>query len=228
MNELVKIQNNNGQKLVNARELHSFLESKQQFSDWIKNRIEKYGFELDKDYSVHKFMNAFKVEVVEYFLTLDTAKEISMVENNEKGKQARRYFIECEKVSLQKQLPKNFSEALRLAADLEEQNQLLLPKAQVYDMFIDAVSSKSFGTVAKEIDPTGKILGQNRLFSLLKNKGILMMNRIPYQTYMNLGYFIVKEIPQDRGDINVNYSKTFFTPKGQEWLIKRLKEWEVI
>ena len=95
--ELIKVTTTeNGSQVVSARELHKFLESKQDFSTWIKARIDKYGFVSEVDFTLHKFMEG-KVWKHEYILTLDTAKELAMVEGNEKGKQARRYFIECEK-----------------------------------------------------------------------------------------------------------------------------------
>lgn len=86
------------QPLVNARDLHTFLESGQDFSDWIRKRIEKYDFVEGQDFSI----NLWKTPTggrptTEYHITLDMAKELSMVERNEKGKQARRYFIAMEK-----------------------------------------------------------------------------------------------------------------------------------
>lgn len=104
MEEIIKIQNNGGKKAVSARELHLFLESKQEFTNWIKNRIDKYDLVENVDYQV--FDNFIKNPkggrpLTEYALTVDAAKELSMVEGNEKGKQARRYFIECEKVAQQ-------------------------------------------------------------------------------------------------------------------------------
>ncbi|MHA3043856.1 antA/AntB antirepressor family protein [Riemerella anatipestifer] len=96
MNELIKITEQNGKQAVSARELHSFLESKQDFSTWIKNRIEKYGFIEEQDFTLHKFVERGTWKH-EYVLSIDTAKELAMVEGNGKGKQARQYFIECEK-----------------------------------------------------------------------------------------------------------------------------------
>jgi len=101
MEELIKIsRTDHGRDVVSARDLHAFLESRQHFMDWIKNRIEKYGFVENEDFKV--FHNLMKNPnggrpLTEYSLTLDCAKELSMVEGNEKGKQARRYFIECER-----------------------------------------------------------------------------------------------------------------------------------
>ena len=101
MRELIKITTTeSGSQVVSARELHEFLESKQEFANWIKNRIDKYGFVENQDFEV--FDNFIKNPsggrpLKEYALTLDMAKELAMVEGNEKGRQARRYFIECEK-----------------------------------------------------------------------------------------------------------------------------------
>lgn len=100
MREIIKIEKRDGQDVVDARELHYFLDSKQDFSDWIKARISKYGFIENQDFVVyHKVMeNPFGGRPAkEYALTIDTAKEIAMVEGNDKGKQARQYFIEIEK-----------------------------------------------------------------------------------------------------------------------------------
>lgn len=89
---------------ANAENLHSFLETKSHFRDWIKNRITKYGFIENQDYikTSRKVGNA---TAYDYHITLDMAKELCMVENNDRGREARRYFIECEKQL--KQEPQN-------------------------------------------------------------------------------------------------------------------------
>ena len=92
----------NGDKItaVNARDLWKFLESKQDFSTWIKRRIEKYEFIEGQDYLLHKFVEQLPSgakHCIEYLISLDMAKELAMVENNERGRQARQYFIEVEK-----------------------------------------------------------------------------------------------------------------------------------
>jgi phage anti-repressor protein len=101
MNAFPKIIEQGKQRLVDARELHCFLESKQEFSNWIKSRIEKYDFEEDRDFTIILSKSSGGRPSIEYALTIDTAKEFSMVENNQKGRDARKYFIECEKVALQ-------------------------------------------------------------------------------------------------------------------------------
>lgn len=91
-------------QLVDARLLHQFLESLQDFTNWIKNRIADYGFLEGQDYSIilsNRSDGKAGKRRTDYHLTLDMAKELSMVERNEKGRQARRYFIDCEKRLLQ-------------------------------------------------------------------------------------------------------------------------------
>jgi len=90
---------------VNARHLHQFLEVHKDFSTWIKQRIEKYGFEEGKDY-LHLIPPNGGIKKhggdrrsIDYHLSVDMAKELSMVERNAKGKQARQYFIECERIA---------------------------------------------------------------------------------------------------------------------------------
>lgn len=104
--DLIPIENKGGKRAVSARMLHSFLESKQQFQDWIKNRITKYGFVENQDFEVfHKVMknpNGGRPQD-EYAISIEMAKELSMVENNEKGKMARQYFIRCEEIAKTKE-----------------------------------------------------------------------------------------------------------------------------
>ncbi|MBF0140091.1 MAG: antA/AntB antirepressor family protein [Magnetococcales bacterium] len=85
---------------VNARELHAFLEVKDHFRNWIKERIDSFGFVENQDFVSFAEKSAKPYggrPAKEYHLTIDMAKEISMVQNNAKGQQARRYFIRCEK-----------------------------------------------------------------------------------------------------------------------------------
>ncbi len=82
---------------VNARELHQFLEVASRFNDWITNRINDFNFVENQDFVTFTENLVKGRPAKEYALTLDMAKELSMVERNEKGKQARQYFIECER-----------------------------------------------------------------------------------------------------------------------------------
>lgn len=92
-----------------ARALHAYLGSGKQFADWFKYRCEQYGFAEGEDYvcvsqkseTQRKSGQRGVVVRKDYHITLDMAKELSMVENNERGRQARRYFIECERRALE-------------------------------------------------------------------------------------------------------------------------------
>ena len=90
---------------VNARDLHAFLEVGRDFSNWIKNRIEAYGFAENVDYVTAQNLRSPNLAssksrpqlATDYLVSIDMAKELAMVERTEKGRQVRRYFIECEK-----------------------------------------------------------------------------------------------------------------------------------
>ncbi|MGR3790073.1 hypothetical protein BWK60_02030 [Flavobacterium covae] len=101
MNQLINITNQNGTSVVSARDLHQFLEVKTEFKDWIARRIEEYGFVEDVDFVLPLNFEQQKGRGghnrKEYAITLDMAKELSMVEKNEKGRKARQYFIRIEK-----------------------------------------------------------------------------------------------------------------------------------
>ncbi|MCI4624770.1 MAG: antA/AntB antirepressor family protein [Candidatus Magnetoovum sp. WYHC-5] len=88
---------NNTIQTVNARDLHEFLGITSKFADWVKNRIREYGFIENQDYITFSKNLESGGRTVDYHVSLDMAKELAMVERNEKGKQARQYFIECER-----------------------------------------------------------------------------------------------------------------------------------
>ena len=105
------------QQTVKARELHAFLENRDHFSTWIKDRISQYGFVENQDFVIASG-NSEAIRGghnrLDYFLSLDMAKELSMVERNAKGKQARQYFIDCEK-RLSGSLKIDFNDPLQAA-----------------------------------------------------------------------------------------------------------------
>ncbi|WP_375707050.1 antA/AntB antirepressor family protein [Bartonella sp. AA126HLJHH] len=111
MNTLIPISEQTvGQEIVqtvNARNLHAFLEAKRDFSNWIKDRIIKYNLEEGIDYILTLAKTGERQNVVlkEYYLTLNVAKELSMLENNKKGREARLYFIKCERLLKQVAAP---------------------------------------------------------------------------------------------------------------------------
>ncbi|SEN53101.1 phage antirepressor KilAC domain-containing protein [Lihuaxuella thermophila] len=127
------------------------------------------------------------------------------------------------------QIPQTLPEALRLAADLaeekerlEQENRVLAPKAESFDTFMSADNAQPIGTVAKALG-----IGPNKLFARLREEKILMSgNRdkknLPYQEYIDRGYFRVKETPIVMGDKTINRTQTLVTPKGVDWIAGRL------
>lgn len=93
-------ENDTRERLINARELHKKLNNKRKFSDWIKQRIKQYEFVENEDFfKRHNFVTVGNLTrpQIDYYITIDMAKELCMVENNETGRNIRRYFIEVEK-----------------------------------------------------------------------------------------------------------------------------------
>ncbi len=146
--ELIKVEKRNiNQEEINtvdARELHGFLESKQQFSNWIKNKIKQYDFAQNIDFIVIN-NSIYSPPRKEYHLTIDMGKELSMVERNAKGKQARQYFIECEKRSKQ-QLQLTPSEQLlqsvQLTVNLERKQRVLETGHIEHDRRLDIIEAQ--------------------------------------------------------------------------------------
>jgi anti-repressor protein len=113
---------------VSGRDLHACLEVGRDFSNWIKSRIDQYGFVAGQDFVTVEDLSSPKrassktrsQRLIEYHLTLDMAKELSMVERTDKGKEARRYFIECERRAHGG--TGSLAQALRAIADFTEAN----------------------------------------------------------------------------------------------------------
>ena len=129
--EIVPIyENEKGEKLINARELHIALQSKRQFGNWIKQRIEHYKFAEYQDFfTINKFVKRDQNDnlgnkIKEYYLTIDMAKELCMVENNDIGRKIRKYFIEIEKRYRKViEQPQNIFDIMHLALKQIEENE---------------------------------------------------------------------------------------------------------
>ena len=156
--EVVEIIEYNGKQAVNARDLHQKLGVGKDFSSWIKNRIEKYGFVENQDYSSFtQIGERTKGATVrkEYALSLDMAKELCMVENNERGRMIRKYFIEVEKKAREQgnfTIPQSYSEALLLAANQAKQiemQQLALEQKQVENDKLVADGKRKDATIVR-------------------------------------------------------------------------------
>ena len=180
MNELIPLQpqtiNGNAIETVSARELHEFLESKQDFSTWIKNRISEYDFVEHQDFitAPQKYgtANGGYATRNEYYVTLDMAKELSMVERNEKGKQARKYFIECEKkltqpkpmtqIELIAVIANQMAEQERKSLELDNRLQVVEQKQQQLNQDNDHFTIKGFCSLHQLDLSNGKMSALSR------------------------------------------------------------------
>ena len=236
MNELISIKkqliSNTEVNAVNARELHQFLDIKSEFRNWIKNRIKEYDFIENQDFISNGKNLPNGGRSIEYYISLDMAKELSMVERNDKGKQARKYFIECEKklASVKPAIPNfnNPADAARAWAEqyeeAEKQKQINhenKPKVEFYDTVAESDSTIDMAAVAKTINQPG--YGRNNLFKLLREQKILRKNNQPYQKYVNNGYFKQVIVPIKKNGEVWNGTKTVATAKGVEFILRIIK-----
>lgn len=237
MNELIPISDNNGKKAVSARLLHDFLESKERFSAWTK-RMFKYGFVEGTDFIGCSEFNALaNQQLADYILTIDCAKEISMLQRSEKGKQARQYFIECEKIaSGSTQVlhpPQTYSEALRELADKSEENEQLKTTIVHQEPYVEFAKSVQKSDTCISVAEMAQILKQNKLFRFGQNRfydwlrlmGYVnsrgMRRNLPTQRSINMGIMRIAEEVVNGVHIN---RKTVITGYGQSFFLNLFRE----
>lgn len=230
MSELIPIQDQDGIKAVLGRDLHEFLEIKERYTQWIARHIEKYGFIAGQDFIREIGESTGGRPSENHILTMDMAKELSMLQGNLKGKQARQYFIECERQAKAPKIDGNSitrMELIQIAMNAEQERlaleakaKELEPKAEAYSSFIEADGKYSVGAVAKMLG-----IGQNKLFRELRNAGVFIakggMKNTPYQQYMR--HFEVKAytITHNSGAESVRHT-TYVQPSGIDFIRKKL------
>ena len=226
---MIQIIEQNGKKVVSARELYKFLEVKENLTDWSK-RMLSYGFDEGVDYqavSVYlRHENGMGGTTKKDFaLTIDTAKEISMLQRTDKGKQARRYFIECEnKIKRPRTHLEVIKSEMALLIENESlklENERMKPRSEFVDIVFNTTSLIDIGEVAKILNLP---YGRNTLYSALREKGVFFKNKNePMQKYVSKGYFEVKEKFIEVGDSKRVLSvQTFATQKGLGFIAKTL------
>lgn len=238
MYELIKVQTNeNDEQVVSARDLHEFLEVGTRYNDWINKRVKEYGFIENIDFvaitqkKVTAQGNAS--EYIDHLLKINMAKELAMIENNEKGKVIRKYFIKCEEAwnspemilsranQLSARMIENYTQKI---STLEFTIQQQAPKVLFADAVATSDTSILIGDLAKLIKQNGVDTGQKRLFGYLRERGYLMKQgsstNMPTQKAMNLGLFEVKERTINNPDGSVRITRTTkVTGKGQQYFI---------
>lgn len=230
--ELIKVTvSDNDEQLVSGRELHAFLEVGTQYTKWVE-RMKEYGFVENDDYLTisQKRLTAQGnyTTYTDHALKIDMAKEISMIQRNEKGKQARQYFLQVEKAWNDPEMI--VQRALQIQTKKVEQLQLenaeLKPKA----LFSDAVRGSKNSCLIKDLatilKQNGVNIGQNRLFDWLRENGYLCTggrrHNQPTQRSLDLAVMNVREHVRTNaeGDLMTTFTP-LITGKGQLYFVDK-------
>lgn len=230
MNELIKVETNeNMEVVVSGRDLHEKLGIETPFKKWIDRMVE-YGFTENIDFVTVgqkcPIANGGYQARTDYIIKLDMAKEICMIQRNEKGKMFRQYFIQVEKdynspeLTIQRALLYSQAQVKKLEAKIEEDR----PRVS----FAETIEKSSDSILVRELS---KILanenihiGQNKLYSLLREWGYIFQNSTePTQKAVQQGLFKINErvIKSVKGDILSR--TTMVTGKGQVFLLDKIK-----
>ena len=231
MTNLIKVTYENERPTVMGRDLHNFLGVTERYSSWFE-RMQQYGFAETIDYLGCKVFNTLaKQELQDHQLTIEMAKEISMLQRNEKGKQARQYFIQLEKEWNSPE--KVMARALKIADEkiqcLETENlqqkQMLAefsPKASYYDVVLQTPDVVSATQIAKDYGKSAiwlnNLLHENKV--QFKQGGVWLL----YQKYADKGYTKSKTEVYNGSD-GKQHSKihTYWTQKGRLFIYDLLK-----
>ena len=238
MNDLIKV--NFDTQTVSARDLYEVLEIKERFSVWAERLINYFGGEeLTSVLKPTEVQNNGGVQIRElqdYIVSVEIAKHICLMSRTDKGKLCRQYLIDLEKAwNTPEQV---MARALRLADVTIEKlktDKILLEKKIEDDkpktIFADAVSSSRtsilVGELAKLIKQNGYDIGQNRLFSWMRDNGYLISRRgtdynMPTQRSMEMGLFEIKESTSVNPDGSIRTNKTpKVTGKGQQYFVNK-------
>ncbi len=224
---IIPIRREEGKATVNARDLHEFLQNGDHFATWIKDRIHQFDFVEGTDF---QSFSAFSEKPTggrpakEYVLTMDMAKELSMVERTPRGKQARQYFIECEKnlakasadpLSVLRD-PAAMRELLLGYADqviaLEHKVETLAPKAAGLDRLSNTAGTYCITDAAKSLGISPK-----RLFETLEAKGWIYRRGgewLPMQSKQDTGLMACKVVSFQASDGERSTTQSRVTAKG--------------
>lgn len=233
MNDLLKVNYETETPTVSARDLYDIVSADggttgtERFSKWFERYI-GYGFEQGKDFSTPNKKVRVQIEgerevareVDDYDLTVETAKQICMLQRTEKGKEIRQYFIDLEKAwNTPDQV---MARALKLADRTIDSLKTLLveqkPKVDFFDQVANSKTALPMDQVAKVLN-TG--IGRNKLFEILREKKILNSDNIPYQAFIDRGYFrvIEQKFTKPNGETQINI-KTLVYQRGIDYIRK--------
>lgn len=231
MQELLKVSTDSGRITLSARELHQFLEVKTHFKDWFPRMCE-YGFQEGNDFCSFLSESTGGRPSTDYQITIEMAKEISMIQRNEKGKQARQYFIQIEN---DWNSPDRIMQRALLIANervkaLEMQNKIqtqqiaeLKPKADYTDDILKNKALVPITAIAKDYGMSGSAMNSklHELGIQYKQSGQWFL----YAKYQDRGYTHSETHPirhaDGRESVKMN---TKWTQKGRLFLYDVLKK----
>lgn len=240
MKDLIKIEiNENQEPVVSGRELHEALGVQTRYNDWF-NRMCEYGFSEGIDFCSILSKSTGGRPETNHAIKLDMAKEIAMIQRNEKGKEVRQYFIQVEKdfnspekiMARALKIAENKLNVLQLEnAEQKKKIEEQRPKVLFANSVETAKTSVLVGELAKIIKQNGYDIGQNRFFEWLRNNNYLISRKgtdynMPTQKAMELGLFEIKETSITHADGHISVNKTpKVTGKGQVYFVNKfLKE----
>ena len=220
MNELIKINYDSEKPTVLGRDLYEALEVKSKYADWFKNMC-GYGFDENIDYTAFSKILENGGKTKDHQLTIPMAKEICMLQRNEKGKMFRQYFIQIEENWNSPEMV--MSRALKMAenqikklsvinSQLTVDNNIMKPKADYFDELVDRNLLTNFRETAKQLE-----VGEKKFINfLIEHKYIYRDKRGKLMPYAdkNKGLFEVKETYNDK--TKWSGTQTLITPKGRE------------
>lgn len=235
MNELIKLSDDgNGNKVVSARELYQKLSyDLSQWSRWYKKNIINNTFAIENEDWVGFDIKSSGNDTKDFALGLDFAKRLSMMAKTEVGESYRKYFIECESIAKSKSIivpsysienPIERAKAWIVEQEqvllLQEKNEKLQYRSDFVDICFDAEGVFKFDEVAKILKLN---FGSITLYEKMREYGLIMKGTtIPYQKFVNNGYFKVIEQLVENGKFKKLVGTTYATQKGLGYIKKLL------
>lgn len=228
MNEIIKV--NNDTQTVSARELYHALEVKYDFKRWVDTNFKQFSEGADY-FRGHTSVQANRYggeqEVIDYSVSIDMAKHLCLMSQTEKGKECRQYLIDLEKAwNTPEQI---MARALKVADqtinNLTVKIEEMKPKADFFDAVADSKTAISMNEVSKVLDIRG--YGRNNLFEFLRDSKILDQRNVPYQRYVDNGWFRVIEQHYMKNGEPVVTTKTLVYQKGVDAIRKMINKQEV-
>lgn len=227
MKHLLNIREENGKSVISARELYEFLEPKSQFTNWCERMFE-YGFIKDIDFITILLESTGGRPGIDYALTLDCAKEISMLQRSDKGKEARSYFIECEKRLLSPSEDEMILRAVTalqnrvdaVKSQLDQAKQIIsiqAPKVKFAEEVLDSPDLIPVTIIAKDLG-----MSATQLNKTLNKRGVIFkqcQTWVLYSKYHDKGFAHTKTHTYVNSDGKLKTAiQTYWTQKGRQFI----------